>query len=65
MLSRTGSEDIAEVGLEFGLGAGFAVTQVVSMDLRGGLNTVITDETSRKFINATVGIYYRFLPWVK
>jgi hypothetical protein len=58
-LSRDGSEDLTEIGYEVGLGFGFSVPPGVGINLRGGFDVVVTDETSRKFVNVTLGLSYK------
>jgi hypothetical protein len=58
-LERDGGDDINEIGYNFGLGLGIAPLPALSVQLRGELNMVVTDDTSRKFGNATAGISYR------
>jgi hypothetical protein len=58
-LSRDGSDDIKEVGYELGLGVGFSVPPGVGINVRGGFDIVVTGDTSRKFINATLGLSYK------
>jgi hypothetical protein len=60
-LTRASSEDIDEVGFNFGLGVGFAVLQKLSLQGRAELNMVVTGDTSRKFGNLTVGVNYNLL----
>jgi hypothetical protein len=58
-LSRDGSDDISEVGYNFGLGLGFSLPPGLSINVRGELNMVQTGDTSRKFVNGTVGVSYK------
>ena len=60
-LERTGT-DIDEMGYNFGLGIGIGATPKISLQIRGELEMVKTDETSRKFGNATVGLTYGLMP---
>src|SRR5262245_34476882 len=60
-LERTGQE-IKEVGYNFGLGIGIAAAEKISMQIRGEFAMVATGDTSRKFLNATVGLNYSLLP---
>ena len=57
-LTRSGSEDLDEVGFNFGLGVGFAVLHKLSLQARGELNMVVTGDTSRKFGNLMLGVNY-------
>ena len=60
-ISREGSEDLSEMGYNFGLGLAFAPPVAgLSIHLRGELNAVVTDddETSRKWGNITAGVSY-------
>jgi len=58
-LSRDGSDDIKETGYELGLGVGFSVPHGIGIDARGGFDFVVTNETSRKFVNVTLGVSYK------
>jgi hypothetical protein len=57
-LTRPGSTDISEMGYSEGLGLGVGFTENIAILVRGDLNLVKTDLTSRKFANATVNVYY-------
>jgi Outer membrane protein beta-barrel domain len=57
-LTRPGSEDISELGWNFGLGLGLPVAEKFRLDIRGELDMIVTDESSRKFGAATVGLTY-------
>lgn len=61
-LTRTGSDDINEVGYNVGLGLGIGATPQISLQVRGELNLVKTGSTSRKFANTTVGLTYGLVP---
>lgn len=61
-LTRASSEDLDEVGFNFGLGVGLGVLSKLSVQARGELNMVVTGDTSRKFANATLGVSYDLLP---
>jgi hypothetical protein len=58
-LSRDGSADIKKVGYELGLGVGFSIPPGIGISARGGLDIVVTDSTSRKFANLTLGLTYK------
>lgn len=58
-LKREGSEDIDELGWNFGLGLGLPVGEKLRLDIRGELDMIVTDDTSRKFGGATAGLTYR------
>ena len=58
-LKREGSEDISELGWNFGLGMGLPVAQKLRLDIRAEMDMIVTDETSRKFGAATAGLTYR------
>lgn len=58
-LKRDGSEDIDELGWNFGLGLGLPVGEKLRLDIRGELDMIVTDDTSRKFGAATAGLTYR------
>ena len=59
-LTRTG-EEINERTWNFGVGLGFPLAHKISFQIRGQLDMVITDSTSRKFTDATAGIQYNIL----
>ncbi len=61
-LTRTGSDDISDVGYDFGLGLGIQTVQKVSIQIRGEFAMVKTGDTSRKFTGATLGLNYSLLP---
>ena len=61
-LSRSGSEDISDVGYNFGLGFGFVPITKLSVDVRGEFNMIATGDTSRKFANIMLGVAYRVFP---
>jgi len=54
-LKRDGADDIDDLGLNFGLGIGMFVMPKLTLDLRGEFAAIITDDTSQKFGNATLG----------
>lgn len=60
-LSRDGSDDATEVGYNFGLGLAFPVPSNLSIQLRGQFNLIATGDTSRKFVDGTLGVTYKFL----
>jgi hypothetical protein len=60
-LSRDGSEDETDVGYNVGVGFGFGIPMSLSVNVRGELNVVDVGDTSRKFINATASVGYKFL----
>ena len=60
-LEREGT-DIDEMGYNFGLGVGIGATPKLSLQIRGELQMIKTDDTSRKFGNATVGLTYSLMP---
>ena len=59
-LTRDGSEDIKETGWSFGLGFAIPAGRMFTVDLRGELDAIVTDDTSRKFGNVTAGLTYNF-----
>jgi hypothetical protein len=61
-IERDGSEDITDMGLNFGLGLGISPIPKFGINLRGELNSVITDETSQKAANVTLGASYNLFP---
>ena len=60
-LTRAGSTDISEMGYSEGLGLGVGVTPEIALIVRGDLSLVKTGETSRKFANATINLYYTLI----
>jgi hypothetical protein len=60
-IKRSGSEDINDVGYNFGLGVGFALPSLarLSFDVRGEAVMVKTDNTSQKLGNVTAGVTYK------
>jgi len=61
-IEREGSEDITETGFNFGLGIGFSPIPKLGLNLRGEINSIITDETSQKAANVTLGASYHLFP---
>jgi len=62
-LTRSGSEDVSDMGFQFGLGLGFLPDPAVerlSIDIRGEVDMMVTDQTSQKFAKATAGVSYLF-----
>lgn len=57
-LTRKGSEDLKKAGYHFGFGVGISPASRFTLNLRGQLDMIVTDETSRKFGTATVGVSY-------
>lgn len=57
-IKQSGSDDVTDTNLNFGLGFGFTPMPKLGIDLRGELNSVVTGDTSRKFGNLTVGVSY-------
>lgn len=60
-IEREGSEDVSEMGYNMGLGLGFQPTPMFGLSLRGELNAVVTDDTSQKFANVTLGAHYNLI----
>jgi len=58
-LTRDGSDDLDKFGFQFGLGFGLSPIPALSLNARGELNVVPTDQTSRKFANVTLGVTYK------
>jgi len=56
--TRDGSADVNEVGYNVGIGLGFAIPAGFRIDVRGELDVIPTDDTSRKLANANVGVSY-------
>jgi hypothetical protein len=61
-IERSGSEEISEVGYNFGLGIGFGVSSLpaLSFDVRGEALMIKTGDTSQKLGNVTAGVTYKF-----
>ena len=57
-IKQSGSEDVTDTSLDFGVGLGFTVMPKLAIDLRAELNAVLTGDTSRKFGNLTAGVSY-------
>lgn len=57
-IEQTGTEDITDTSLNFGLGLGIPVMARFLIDVRAELSSVITGDTSRKFGNFTAGVSY-------
>lgn len=60
-IERSGSEDISEVGYNFGLGVGFSFPSLTgfAFDVRGEALMIKTGDTSQKFGNVTAGVTYK------
>ena len=59
-IKQTGSDDVTDTSINFGLGFGFTPVGSLSIDIRGELNSIVTGDTSRKFGNLTAGVSYAF-----
>jgi opacity protein-like surface antigen len=59
-LERSGSEDITETGYNFGFGVSIPAAEKIAVQLRGSMDMIVTDDTSRKFANGTIGVTYTF-----
>ena len=62
-LTRSGSEDVSDMGFQVGLGLGFLPDPAVerlTIDIRGEVDMMVTDQTSQKFAKATAGVSYLF-----
>ena len=57
-IKQTGSDDVTDTSLNFGLGLGFKLMPKLSLDLRGELNAVVTGDTSRKLGYVNLGVSY-------
>jgi len=57
-ITRSGAADLSKTGYNFGLGLGITPMPKLRVDVRGELNAVVTDQTSRKFGNITGGVSY-------
>ena len=60
-LERDGAEEVSDMGLGFGLGLAVSPVPKFSINLRGELASIITDETSQKFANVTLGASYALI----
>jgi hypothetical protein len=60
-LERDGSEDLTDLGIQFGLGIGISPIPKVTFSVRGEMAAIITDETSQKFANVTAGASYSLI----
>lgn len=58
--SRTGSQSFSELGFLLGLGFGFGIVEKLWIDARGEGNIVVTEDTSRKYVNVNIGVGYNF-----
>jgi hypothetical protein len=61
-MTREGSEDLSELGWNFGLGLGFPLGEKFRLDVRGEMDMIVTDESSRKFGAASAGLTYNLTP---
>ena len=55
---RHGSEHIEQHAWNVGLGHGLPVSERIRLDVRGELDMIVTEDTSRKFGGATAGLTY-------
>jgi hypothetical protein len=60
-LTREATDDRTEVGYDAGLGLGLSPLPRLEADLRAEFVMIAFDETSRKFVNVTLGASYHFL----
>jgi opacity protein-like surface antigen len=60
-LEREASDDRTGTGYDAGLGLGLSPLPKLSLDLRGEFEMLSLGETSRKFVNVTLGVSYEFL----
>lgn len=60
-IEQSGLADLTKLGWNFGLGLGVAPVSRLWIDLRGELQAIVTDQTSRKFTNITLGVSYDLL----
>lgn len=60
-LTRT-DEELNDFTWNFGLGLGFSVASKFSVQVRGELDMMVTDETSRKFGGLNAGLQYNLQP---
>ena len=60
-LTRAATDDRTEVGYDAGLGLGLSPLPGLEADLRAEFVVIPFDETSRKFVNVTLGASYHFL----
>jgi opacity protein-like surface antigen len=60
-LAREATDDRTKVGYDAGVGLGLSPIPGLEVDLRGEFVVIPMDETSRKFVNVTLGASYHFL----
>jgi hypothetical protein len=60
-LTRAAADDLTKVGYDAGAGLGLSPLPKLEVDLRAEFVVIPLDETSRKFVNVTLGASYHFL----
>ena len=55
---QSGSEDVTDTSLNFGLGLGFKLMPKLDLDVRAELSAIVTGETSRKIGYVNLGVSY-------
>ncbi len=60
-LTREAADERSEIGYDAGLGLGLSPLPGLEADLRAEFVMIPLDETSRKFVNVTLGASYHFL----
>ncbi len=55
---QSGSPDVTDTSLNFGLGLGFKLMPKLGLDIRGELSAIVTGDTSRKIGYLNVGVSY-------
>ena len=58
---RAATDERREIGYDAGLGIGLSPLPGLEADLRAEFVLIALDETSRKFVNVTLGASYHFL----
>ena len=57
-LEQSGSPDVTDTSLNFGLGLGFKLMPKLGLDIRGELSAIVTGDTSRKIGYVNLGVSY-------
>jgi hypothetical protein len=56
---QSGESDLTKTTYDFGLGLMFKVLPYTALDIRGEMDMLVNNDTSRKFATATAGLTYR------